>query len=117
MIPLFTALISQSTVARLRISVFYTRTPTKSVDGLYLPPGITLAPGRPKLAKHIDGLVHATLSGGKCTGVFVGVCGPVSLAGSVCDAVRRFDPGLKRAVGGIEIHEEWVFYFIRFFWC
>ncbi|KAF8452850.1 hypothetical protein L210DRAFT_2059386 [Boletus edulis BED1] len=106
MIPLFTALLSQSAAARLRIKVFYTRAPTKSFDGLYLPPGITLVPGRPAFAKHLESLVHTTLSGGGCSGVFVGVCGPVSLARNVCETVRCFDPKLKRAVGGVELHEE-----------
>lgn len=108
MIPLFTALISESNAARLRISVFYTRAPTKLFDGVYLPPGVTLIPGRPKFAKHVEGLVNSVLNGGGCSGVFVGVCGPVSLAGSVSETVRRFDPNLKRAVGGVELHEEYV---------
>ena len=106
MIPLFTALISESTVACLRISVFYTRAPANSFDGMYLPPGITLAPGRPNFAKRLDNLVNTTLSGGGCSGVFVGVCGPVSLAESVSETVRCLDPNLKRAAGGVELHEE-----------
>ncbi|KAI9571020.1 ferric reductase like transmembrane component-domain-containing protein [Boletus coccyginus] len=106
MIPLFTALASESTAARLRVSIFYTRAPTKSFDGMYLPPGITLAPGRPKFLKHLDALVSSTLNGGGCSGVFVGVCGPASLASSVSEIVRCFDPNLKRAVGGVEFHEE-----------
>jgi ferric-chelate reductase len=106
MIPLFTALISESTAARLRVSVFYTRAPSKSFDGMYLPPGITLVPGRPKLIKHLAAVVNSTLNGGGCSGVFVGVCGPVSLARSVSETVRHFDPNLKRAVGGVELHEE-----------
>ncbi|KAG6380446.1 hypothetical protein JVT61DRAFT_8585 [Boletus reticuloceps] len=88
------------------IKVFYTRAPTKSFDGVYLPPGITLVPGRPAFVKHLESLVHTTLSGGGRSGVFVGVCGPVSLAWNVCDTVRCFDPNLKRAVGGVELHEE-----------
>ena len=106
MIPLFTALISQCTTARLRVSVFYTRASAHSLDGMYLPPGITLTPGRPNFVKHLDVLISSTLCGGGCSGVFVGVCGPVSLAGSVNEAVRCFDPRLKKAVGGIEFHEE-----------
>ena len=108
MIPLFTALASESTAARLRVSIFYTRAPTKSFDGMYLPPGITLAPGRPKFLKHLDALVSSTLNGGGCSGVFVGVCGPTSLASSVSEIVRCFDPNLKRSVGGVEFHEEYV---------
>lgn len=73
---------------------------------MYLPPGITLIPGRPKFIKHLDGFVNSTLLGGGCSGVFVGVCGPVSLAADVSETVRRFNPALKAAVGGVEIHEE-----------
>ncbi|KAG9310137.1 hypothetical protein JVU11DRAFT_9752 [Chiua virens] len=105
--PLFTALISESASARLRISVFYTRASSvRSFEGMYLPPGITLAPGRPNLNKHLGDVVNATLGSGGCTGVFVGVCGPVSLAGSVSETVRRFDTARRRAVGGVEVHEE-----------
>jgi len=106
MIPLFTALISQCTTARMRISVFYTRASNKSLDGMYLPSGITLTPGRPNVAKHLDVLVGSTICGGGCSGVFVGVCGPVSFSRGVCESVRCFDSQLKRSVGGIELHEE-----------
>ncbi|KAG8216185.1 ferric reductase like transmembrane component-domain-containing protein [Butyriboletus roseoflavus] len=105
-IPLLTAFISQCNAARLRFSVFYTRASAKSLDGMYLPPCITLVPGRPKMIKHLDAIVNSVLRGGGCSGVFVGVCGPVSLAGSVSETVRCFDPQLKRAVGGVEFHEE-----------
>ncbi|KIK96605.1 hypothetical protein PAXRUDRAFT_72202, partial [Paxillus rubicundulus Ve08.2h10] len=106
MIPLFSSLISQSSAAQLRVSVFYTRAVSDSFDGLYLPPGITLAPGRPKLGKLLEGLVTSTITNGGASGVFVGVCGPVMLAGNVANIVRTFDPNLKNAVGGVEVHEE-----------
>lgn len=106
MVPLFTALISQCTAARLRVSVFYTRASNKSLDGMYLPSGITLTPGRPNVAKHLDVLVSSAICGGGCSGVFVGICGPVSFANGVSETVRCFDPQLKRSVGGIEVHKE-----------
>ena len=106
MIPIFTALISHSTAARLRVSVFYTRAPTRSFDDTHLPPDITLVPGRPTLVKHLTAVVTSTLNNGGCSGVFVGVCGPVSLAVSVGETVRCFDSNLKKAVGGVEVHEE-----------
>jgi len=56
--------------------------------------------------KHLAAVVTSTLNSGGCSGVFVGVCGPVSLARSVSETVRRFDPNLKKAVGGVEVHEE-----------
>ncbi|KAI6169660.1 hypothetical protein EDD17DRAFT_23150 [Pisolithus thermaeus] len=106
MIPLFTSLIEQSTLARLRVSVFYTRASKGSFQGMYLPPGMTLAPGRPKTAKFLDDAITSTQSGGGATGVFVGVCGPPALARDVAGVVRTFDIYRKRMVGGIELHEE-----------
>ncbi|KAH7890414.1 ferric reductase like transmembrane component-domain-containing protein [Phlebopus sp. FC_14] len=106
MIPLLASLISQSTSARMRISVFYTRAASTSFAGLYLPPGITLAPGRPKIGKSLEGVVTSTLTGGGASGVFVGVCGPVALANNVADVVRSLDGRMKSAVGGVELHEE-----------
>jgi hypothetical protein len=106
MIPLLASLISQSTSAQLRISVFYTRAVSTSFEGLYLPPGITLAPGRPKIGKLLDGVITSTMTNGGASGIFVGVCGPVALAGNVAGVVRSFDVNLKKAVGGVELHEE-----------
>ncbi|KAI6157280.1 ferric reductase like transmembrane component-domain-containing protein [Pisolithus tinctorius] len=105
-IPLFTSLIEQSTFVRLRVSVFYTRASKGSFQGMYLPPGMTLAPGRPKTAKFLDDVVTSTQSGGGATGVFVGVCGPPALARDVAGVVRTFDVYRKRMVGGIELHAE-----------
>jgi ferric-chelate reductase len=126
MIPLFAAFISQCTAARLRVSVYYTRAPSsgsKSLEAMYLPPGVTLAPGRPKLSKHLEAVVASTLTTngvgggvgvgsvgvaggtGRC-GVFVGVCGPLTLGRSVTETVRCYDEEMRRAVGGIEVHEE-----------
>ncbi|KAF9223191.1 hypothetical protein BS17DRAFT_782514 [Gyrodon lividus] len=106
MIPLLASLISQSTSARLRVSVFYTRAVSNSFEGLYLPTGITLVPGRPKIGKLLDGLVTSTISNAGANGLFVGVCGPVALAANVANTVRTFDVNLKKAVGGVEFHEE-----------
>ncbi|KAG9310140.1 hypothetical protein JVU11DRAFT_9756 [Chiua virens] len=107
MIPLFTSLISQSTTTRLCISVYYgLAVPASAFEGLYLPSGITLEPGRPNFCKHLDSIVSATTAGGGCSGVFVGVCGPTPLANDVSQSVRSFDSRRRRAVGGIEFHEE-----------
>jgi hypothetical protein len=46
------------------------------------------------------------------TGVFVGVCGPVELARDVVSAVGNMDGERRNRVGGIEIHEEYVSFFI-----
>ncbi|KAI6110394.1 hypothetical protein EDD17DRAFT_23184 [Pisolithus thermaeus] len=106
MIPLFTSLIEQSTLARLRVSVFYTRASKGSFQGMYLLPGMTLAPGRPKTAKFLDDAVTSMQSAGGVTAVFVGVCGPPALARDVADVVGTFDIYRKRMAGGMELHEE-----------
>jgi len=46
------------------------------------------------------------MSIGGTRGVFVGVCGPTALANSVSATVKGFDIGLRKAVGGVELHEE-----------
>ncbi|KAH0828641.1 ferric reductase like transmembrane component-domain-containing protein [Lanmaoa asiatica] len=110
-IPRFAALVSQSP-ARLRISVFYTRIPTtQSFIGLLLPPGVTLTPGRPKIGELLDGLVTSmTTTKNGTHGVFVTACGPTSLARDVSLAVRTLDVNSKIAIGGIQFHEECVFF-------
>ncbi|KAI9566156.1 ferric reductase like transmembrane component-domain-containing protein [Boletus coccyginus] len=105
-IPLFAALISQSP-ARLRVSVFYTRATTPSFEEPELPLGITLTPGRPKIGELLDVFVGSITSKGSAAhGAFVAVCGPVSLSRDVAHAVRAYDVNSKRAVGGIQFHEE-----------
>ncbi|KAI0362633.1 ARM repeat-containing protein [Trametes cingulata] len=44
--------------------------------------------------------------GGALTGIIVGVCGPQGLGDEVCKAVANFPPQRRKAVGGIELHEE-----------
>jgi hypothetical protein len=86
--------------------VFYTRAISTTFDGIILPRGITLLPGRPRLDELLDAVVTGTMSAGGTNGVFVGVCGPVSLANTVTRVVNGFDGGLRTAVGGVELHEE-----------
>ncbi|KAL4080085.1 ferric reductase like transmembrane component-domain-containing protein [Scleroderma yunnanense] len=105
MIPFFTSLVQRSSPC-VRVSVFYTRAATGLFQGLYLPPGITLEPGRPKIPKLLDDVVTSAWHVGGVTGVFIGVCGPASLAEDVAGVVRTFDSYKKQAVGGIELHEE-----------
>ncbi|KAI6129320.1 ferric reductase like transmembrane component-domain-containing protein [Pisolithus croceorrhizus] len=106
MVQLFASLVEQSTLARLRISVFYTRASMGSSHGMYLPPGVTLSPGRLDAAKFLDDVVTSTQNGGGATGVFVGVCGPPALAREVGGIVRTFDVLRRKMVGGIELHNE-----------
>ncbi|KZT12697.1 incomplete iron reductase [Laetiporus sulphureus 93-53] len=115
MLPLFNTLLSdaQSTYTSLRISVHYTRA-IISADVLKpferLPLGLTLSPGRPKLLKILEGISDRTGQSngvdGTLTGVLAGVCGPAALGEEVGKAVRHLDGDRRRAVGGVELHEE-----------
>ena len=105
-------LVSQSSPARLRISVFYTRATSPSFEGLELPLGITLTPGRPKIGELLDGFITSvTKKGSAAHGAFVAVCGPVGLSRDVAHAVRVCDVNAKKAVGGVQFHEECVVFF------
>ena len=46
---------------------------------------------------------------GKVTGVFVGVCGPAGLVENAWEAAAGVEDGVKRKIGGVEVHEECVF--------
>lgn len=107
--PLVTQLASivgRSTSARVRIHVFYTRAISTTFASMILPRGITLLPGRPNLDKLLDATVIDTMSAGGTNGVFVGVCGPVTLANATARVVNGIDARMRADVGGVELHEE-----------
>lgn len=119
MIPTFAALLQQVATLNLQISVHYTRASTFNVKKVYayLPPQLTITPGRPKLASVIDSTIdHAcklfTPSGlehrasDKLSGLVVGVCGPLGLGEETRKAVRAIDADRSWKVGGIEVVEE-----------
>ncbi|KAG2360392.1 hypothetical protein BDR07DRAFT_1289654 [Suillus spraguei] len=103
LLPLFTTLVQKS---RVNVHVFYTRAISTTLERIFLPPGITLLPGRPQLKKLLDAAIANTVSAGGSNGVFVGVCGPVSLANTMAGVVKDTDVRLCAAVGGVELHEE-----------
>ncbi|KAJ8095212.1 hypothetical protein PM082_010434 [Marasmius tenuissimus] len=118
LLPTLTSLVRSSTFAPLRISIFYTRASIGKfpfAEEFFRSTRLTLSPGRPKLGNileaSVERLVGPDMSAtekdrdGLC-GLLVGVCGPVQLADSVCDAVRNVDSDKRDKVGGIEIHEE-----------
>ncbi|KAG6330076.1 hypothetical protein ID866_9013 [Astraeus odoratus] len=113
LLPQFAALVQQSVHTPLHISVHYTRAADTLPSKEYLPPGITLTAGRPRIGKVLDAVLQRTVSYGSgvkasmdITGVIVGVCGPVGLGDEVAQVVSSVDPGRRWAVGGIEMHEE-----------
>ncbi|OCH92445.1 hypothetical protein OBBRIDRAFT_452440 [Obba rivulosa] len=116
MLPAFAALLAGATHTRtaLHIDVFYTRASAES-PALTLPPGMTLAPGRPPLPKLLGGTLDGTCAlfrggreraGGALSGVFVGVCGPQSLGDEVGRAVMSLEKDRRERVGGVELHQE-----------
>ncbi|KAG1740478.1 uncharacterized protein EDB91DRAFT_1248362 [Suillus paluster] len=113
LVPQLVALIQQSVYAPLKISVYYTRACEKPPGKDFLPPGLTLTAGRPKVAKVLDAVMSRAVSYGSgvkasmdITGVIVGVCGPVGLSDEVAQVISQVDAGRRWAVGGIEMHEE-----------
>lgn len=113
LVPQFAALIQQSVYAPLKISVHYTRASDKPPGKEFLPPGLTLTAGRPKVSKVLDAVISRAVSYGSgvkasmdITGVVVGVCGPAGMGDDVVQAISQVDAGRRWAVGGIEMHEE-----------
>ncbi|KAF8880563.1 hypothetical protein BD779DRAFT_1788575 [Infundibulicybe gibba] len=113
--PQFTALIQRSIFTPLKISVYYTRAPIGKFpfDSEFFHPGLTLAPGRPRVGKVLDAAISRAVvlgSGAKdesrITGLLVGTCGPVELADDVAKAVDEVEPIRRDQVGGVELHEE-----------
>jgi hypothetical protein len=81
----------------------------------HFPPGLTLAPGKPRLLKFLEHAINHAVTMGhsnpngevlNLTGVIVGVCGPVGLADDAAAAVSGVDPLRRDQVGGVELHEE-----------
>ena len=76
-----------------------------------LPQGPDIHPGRPNVKKTLDALIMSTATLKGPTGIAVCVCGPIGLAAEVRDVVRKVDGPSRSAVGGVELHEEYVFVF------
>ena len=116
LVPKFSSLIAQSVFTRIRISVFYTRAATGKfpfAPETYFQPGLTLAPGRPRLDRMLDSAITRAVGLGSgikddeaITGLVVGVCGPVGLSDDVVEAVNNVEAIRRDQVGGIEIYEE-----------
>ncbi|KAF5389898.1 hypothetical protein D9757_003711 [Collybiopsis confluens] len=102
----------------LRISVYYTRASTgkfPNEESFLRFPSLTLSPGRPRMHSIFEQIIDRTIEEATTkkvseledtSGLFVGVCGPVSLADGVFSDVGRLDSRRRVEVGGIEVHEE-----------
>jgi ferric-chelate reductase len=112
MLPTFDSLIQQAPLTVVRVSVYYTRAssgadPNKLYG--YLPPNIVLTPGRPRILNILNEAVDRTRAlAPDRSGLFVGVCGPVSLGEQVRQAVGEIDADSRETIGGVELCEECV---------
>ncbi|KIK57686.1 hypothetical protein GYMLUDRAFT_45850 [Collybiopsis luxurians FD-317 M1] len=120
MLPLLTAMIQDSilTSMAVRITVYYTRATIGKFpfpDDFFRFPSLAISPGRPRMQPILERVIDHTVEEAiskkvseleDTTGLFVGVCGPVSLADSVFADVDRLDSPRRVEVGGIEVHEE-----------
>ncbi|KAG8789513.1 hypothetical protein FRC12_013472 [Ceratobasidium sp. 428] len=116
LLPAFATLLARASETKtltLSITVHYTRaSPDETIKGL--PFGVRIVAGRPNLKAALGNVVkrtEASMDGEmgekvKMTGVFVGVCGPAGLVEGMYEAVDCVDGGVKRKIGGIEVHEE-----------
>lgn len=110
------SMIQQSIFTPVRISVYYTRAPLGKLP-FRSHPGLSLSPGRPRIAKVLDAAISRAVSLGagakdleRITGLLVAVCGPVGLGDEVAKAVGVVEPSRRDQVGGIEMHEEYAFF-------
>ena len=101
----------------LKVSVRYTRASAVNEEKLAytvdspiaLPLNIDVQPGRPNLKKSLESMITCTSSVKGPNGVAVSVCGPVGLAAEVRETVRKVDSSTRSSVGGVELHEEYVY--------
>lgn len=58
------ALMARTRSTAIYVSVFYTRALADTDMRLYLPPGVTVAPGRPRIPAILSGLITKTITAG-----------------------------------------------------
>ncbi|KAG5640475.1 hypothetical protein DXG03_008380 [Asterophora parasitica] len=114
LLPLFASMVQQSVYTPVHIAVHYTRASPGAAAQTRIP-GITLAPGRPKVGKVLEGALARAVALGagakdeeRVSGMLVGVCGPPGLGDDVSRAVATISSARRDQVGGIEMHEEYV---------
>ena len=119
LLPTLKALLERSSSLPLDLSIkiFYTRAVTAEDMEKYMavhdfPAGLSLTSGRAWIPQILTDLVDRTSaalsqeSGSSSHGVIVGTCGPAGLSDDARRAIRIVGKAEKKAVGGIELHEE-----------
>ena len=98
-----------------RLSVQTLNLSSSAQQPTHFPPGLTLAPGKPRLLKFLEHAINHAITTrnsnskdetSSLTGVIVGVCGPVGLVDDAAAAVSGVDSLRRDQVGGVELHEE-----------
>ena len=115
-VPILNHLMAQSETLPglvLNIKIFYTRMldPASETFHKSAHAAIEVAPGRPRVSTLLDATLERVLAMQNPSGVAVAVCGPVGLAEDVKAATLTVDGYKRYAVGGLELHEEYVFVF------
>ncbi|CUA72829.1 Ferric/cupric reductase transmembrane component 7 [Rhizoctonia solani] len=112
LLPVFAALSSRASTIHtlaLRVMIHYTRAsesvPT-NISELVGHDFISFVAGRPDITQTVSEAVRRTAVGGSAGGVIVGVCGPQALVEDVWKAERAVGSEVRKAAGGVEVHEE-----------
>ncbi|KAG8738241.1 hypothetical protein FRC10_007109 [Ceratobasidium sp. 414] len=112
LLPVFAALLSRASTVHtlsMRVTIYYTRAATTlpaNISALAVHESISFAAGRPNLTNALDDVVRRTAAHGTAGGVVVGVCGPGALVEDVWRAERAGGGEMRKAAGGVEVHEE-----------
>ncbi|KAF8709337.1 Ferric reductase like transmembrane component, partial [Rhizoctonia solani] len=114
LVPVFAALLARASTVHtlsLKVQIHYTRassTAPPNVAQLVGSDLISFVAGRPDITQVVSEVVRRTAVGGTAGGVVVGVCGPLPLVEDVYKAERAVGGEMRKAAGGVEVHEEWV---------
>ncbi|TEB36637.1 hypothetical protein FA13DRAFT_1762022 [Coprinellus micaceus] len=120
LLPLFQSLITVNYTRALKekVSIFEAYEVVPCDPMALAHPNLALAPGRPDIKSILSGAIDTGLAYNKSvgpgdssglSGLAVGVCGPQSLGDGVMRAIGEIDGPRRARVGGIEVHEEWVY--------
>lgn len=96
------------------VKIYFTRmldpVPEESYKSMHS--AVEITPGRPPITAMIDSSVNRAAALQNPSGVAVMVCGPTGLVESVSKAAWSIDGYRRYAVGGVELHQEYVSRFL-----
>ncbi|GAB1526219.1 hypothetical protein RhiTH_009385 [Rhizoctonia solani] len=112
LVPVFAALLARASTVHtlsLKVQIHYTRASSTAPPNAAQLVGsdlISFVAGRPDITQVVSEVVRRTAVGGTAGGVVVGVCGPLPLVEDVYKAERAVGGEMRKAAGGVEVHEE-----------